>query len=104
MTGQCLASSLTMDVRSGVSTTTVRPQYRDVSLRVLPTNVKDTRSFFDGVKSFIANTFVLRTTNVDDASSKATSATTTYVRTPKQEFFEFIWLALRKSIQKVVGF
>ncbi|MDP4200540.1 MAG: hypothetical protein Q8922_07965 [Bacteroidota bacterium] len=102
--GKCLASTLSMDVRSGTATTTVCPRYSDVSMRVLATNVKEKRGFMEGLKSFIANTFVLRTNNVDDGSSKAFSGTTTYVRQNTQEFFEFIWLALRKSIQKVVGF
>jgi hypothetical protein len=102
--GACLASSLRLDVHDGVATTTVRPQYRGISMRVLPDDVKASRSFFDGIKSFIANTFVLRTTNVDDGSTKAKIGTTTYVRTKKQEFFEFIWLSLRRSLQAVVGF
>lgn len=104
MSGRCLGGTLRMDVHSGVAMTMVRPLYTGVSMRVLPTDVKASRSFFDGIKSFIANNFVLRTTNIDEGSSKAIAGTTTYVRSPKEEFFEFIWKALRKSIQKVVGF
>ena len=93
-----------MDVRDGVGTTTVCPRYANISIKVLAKDVKGSRGILEGLKSFMANTFVLRTTNIDDGSSKAIAGTTTLVHTHTQEFFEYIWLALRKSIQKVVGF
>jgi hypothetical protein len=104
LAGKCLGGELRMDVRSGVSTTTVSPRYTDLSMNVLATKVKESRGIFEGIKTFFANTFVLRTTNIDNGNDKAFSGTTTYTRSNKEEFFQFIWLALRKSIGKVVGF
>ena len=102
--GKCLGGELHMDVKSGIGITTVTPRYSDVLMDVLATDAKQSRGIFEGIKTFIANSFVLRTNNVDNGDSKAISGVTTYIRSSKEEFFQFIWLALRKSIAKVVGF
>ncbi len=104
MNGKILGGDIRMDVRSGVGITTVSPRYSGLSMEILATNVKKSRGILEGIKTFIANAFVLRTNNVDNGASKAVSATTTSVRTSKQEFFEFLWIAMRKSILKVLGF
>ncbi len=104
MKGKCLGGALQMDVHAGTGITTVAPRYEDVSMNVLTTKVKDHSGIFEGIQSFIANTFVLRTNNVDNGNNKAISGTTTYIYSRDEEFFQFIWLALRKSIGKVVGF
>jgi hypothetical protein len=102
--GKCLGGELRMDVHNGVGITTVSPRYEDVSMSVLTTSVKDKSGILEGIQSFIANTFVLRTNNVDNGDTKAVSGTTTYIYSKDEEFFQYIWLALRKSIGKVVGF
>jgi hypothetical protein len=102
--GKCLSGALRMDVKSGRAVTTVSPRYENVSVDVLPDNAKESGGLLEGIKSFVANTFVLRTNNVDNVYGKAISGTTTLTRSHSEEFFQFIWLAIRKSIQKVVGF
>ena len=102
--GKCLGGALQMDVHDGVGITTVSPRYEDVTMNVLATNVKDKSGILEGIQSFIANTFVLRTNNIDNGDKKAIAATTTLLYTKDEEFFQYIWLALRKSIGKVVGF
>jgi hypothetical protein len=102
--GKCLGGSLQMDVHAGHAITTVSPQYSDVSIDVLATDAKQHRGILEGIATFVANSFVLRTNNVNDGDKKAVSGTTTYLYSSKEEFFQFIWLALRKSIGKVVGF
>lgn len=102
--GKLLGGSIRMDVRSGTATTTISPRYTGLSIKLLPKDVHEHGNIFDGLKSFLANTFVLRTENLGTAKKPAISATTTYRYSPKEEFFEFIWLALRRSIGKVVGF
>jgi hypothetical protein len=104
MQGKCLGGALRMDVHNGVGITTVSPQYRDVSMNVLATNAKQNRGILEGIATFVANSFVLRTNNVDNGNTKAISGTTIYIYTKDEEFFQYIWLALRKSIGKVVGF
>jgi len=104
MKGEILGGDIRMDVRSGVGITTVSPRYTNLSMNILSTDVKKSRGILEGIKTFIANTFVLRTNNVDNGASKAVSVTTTTIRTSKQEFFEFLWIAMRKSILKVLGF
>ncbi len=101
--GRLLGGELSMDVRSGVGKTTVSPRYTGLSLKILADGAKESRGILEGLKTFIANTFVLKTENIDTKDKKAISATTTSVCSRKQEFFEFIWLALLKSIQQVLS-
>ena len=102
--GKCLGGELHMDVHNGVGITTVSPRYEDVSMSVLATDAKQNRGILEGIETFVANNFVLRTNNIDNGDKKAISGTTTLLYTKDEEFFQFIWLALRKSIGKVVGF
>jgi hypothetical protein len=102
--GRCAGGDLSMDVRDGLATTTVSPEYSGLSMKVLANDVHEHRNLFDGLKSLIANTFVLRTENMSTPAKHAYEGVTTYRRSSKEEFFEFIWLALRRSIGKVVGF
>jgi hypothetical protein len=102
--GKCLGGALRMEVKSGKATTTISPRYENVSVDVLPDDAKEHKGILEGIKSFVANTFVLRTNNVDNVYGKAISGTTTLTRTRSEEFFQFVWLALRKSLQKIVGF
>ncbi len=102
--GKFLNGELHMDVRSGVALTTVTPRYTDLKMKILPDDAKQSGGIIEGIKSFIANTLVLRTNNVDEKNKKAYSATTTYRRSRKEEFFQFIWYGMRKSIRKVAGY
>jgi hypothetical protein len=102
--GTCLGGELRMSVHSGNATTMVCPRYKDLSMKILATDVHKSRGIFEGIKSFLANTFILRTKNFDTPDKKAFAGTTSYTYSKKEEFFEFIWLALRRSIGKVAGF
>ena len=104
MDGELLNGDIRMDVRTGRATTTVSPRYRNLNMRVLSTDVRKGRGILEGLKSFIANTFVLRTNNIDTVDVKAVSATTVSLYSRRQEFFEFIWIAIRASILKVIGY
>jgi hypothetical protein len=73
-------------------------------MKVLPDDAKQSGGILEGIKSFVANAFVIRTTNVDVANNKVYSATTRYHRSRKEEFFQFIWYSMRKSIRQVVGY
>jgi hypothetical protein len=102
--GKFLSGELHMNVKSGAGTTTVSPRYTGLEMKILPDDSKQTGGLIEGIKSFFANTFVLRTDNVDDENIKAYSARTSYRRSRKEEFFQFIWFGMRKSIRQVVGY
>jgi hypothetical protein len=93
-----------IDVRADVATTTVTPEYHDLSIKVLATDVHKKSGIIEGVKTFIANTFTIRSNNMNADGKQAVSATTSLKRTKDQEFLQFVWLTLRKSLGKVVGF
>ena len=93
-----------MNVRNDIATTTVTPEYHDLSIKVLAKGAKESRGIMEGIKTFIANAIALRTNNLGHEEHSAVSATTTLRRTKDQEFLQFAWLALRKSLGKVVGF
>jgi len=93
-----------MNVRAGVATTTVTPQYHDLSLKVLGKDAQTKTGILEGIKTLIAKTFTIRGNNMDSDGKKAFSATTSVRRTKDREFLEFMWIALRKSLGKVIGF
>jgi len=93
-----------MNVQNGVATTTVTPEYHDLSIKVLAKEAKESRGIMEWIKTFAANVFALRKNNMNTEDKKAYGATTTLRRTPDQEFLQCVWLALRKSLAKAIGF
>lgn len=91
---------LVMNINNGVATTTVTPHYHDLSMRILPEQADGTRGLLEGIKTFVANTFVLHSNNMDKT---ALTSKTTYRRKSEEEFLQFIWIALRRSLGKVIG-
>ena len=102
--GKLISGEVRMDVKSGKGTTMVRPRYTDLNIKILADGVKESRGILEGLKTFIANAFILETENIDSKDKKAASFTTSRTRGRKEEFFEYIWLAMRKTIQKVIGY
>jgi hypothetical protein len=92
-----------MNIRNGVATTTVIPRYANLSMKVLNKNRKGKSGLIEGIKTFFANAFVLRSNNLDKNGRRAISATTTHSWSKKEEFLEFLWLSFRKSLGKVIG-
>ena len=99
--GEVQSARINMAIHSGVSTTTVTPLYSGFSVKVLPKDPNAKPGFMEKLKTFIAKTFILDKENPDD--HKILPGTTSLVRIPSQEFMQFIWLSLRKSLGKVVG-
>jgi hypothetical protein len=102
--GKFLSGELRMDVKSGRAVTTIAPRYTDLNMSILPDDTKQKGGLLEGIKSFVANIFVLRTDNVDERSLKMYTSTTSYHHMPKEEFFQFIWYGMRKSIRDVIGY
>ncbi len=95
--------SLRMKIHNGIATTTVTPQYEGLSMKILPQVPGQSGGLLNGIKSFLANLFILRASNFDKDDIKAVSATTTRRRDQHEELLQFIWYALRKSLGKVIG-
>lgn len=102
--GRLIDGEVRMNVKSGKGTTMIRPRYTDLNIKILADGVKETRGILEGLKTFIANAFILETENIDSKDKKAASFTTSRTRGRKEEFFEYIWLAMRKTIQKAIGY
>ncbi len=92
-----------MNIRSGTATTTVTPEYNNFSMKILSADVKKNRGILEGIKTFYANTFVLRSNNLREKGKPAKSGTASVARHRDEEFMEFLWITLRKSLGKVVG-
>ena len=92
-----------MVIRNGVATTSLTPRYHNLSMKVLNDKPKESRGILEGIKTFLGNLLVLKSNNMDKPGKPALTSTTTLSRAKTSEFFEFLWLALRKSIGKLVG-
>ncbi len=101
--GMIESGALSMDIHNGVATTTVSPNYKDLYIKILPSSTNKKRGILETIKTFVANNFILNSTNIDKYDRKAKSATTTLSRKNEQELLQFIWVAVRKSLGKVIG-
>ncbi len=103
MNGNFYHADVDMTIHNDVATTYVSPIYNHFKLRVLPPDPHDKRDFEEGVKTFIANSFILRDDDPDEKGGPPITATTTLARKPDEEYFQFLWFAIRQSLGKVVG-
>jgi len=78
------------------------PEYQDLSIKVLAKGAKESRGIMEWLKTLAANTFAIRRDNL--TTKKALTGITTLQRKKDQEFMQFAWLALKKSLGKVIGF
>jgi hypothetical protein len=101
--GTVESGELTMKIRNGVATTTVIPKYYGLSLKLLSKSTKEKRGILEGLKTFIYNTFKLHSDNSPTVGEKVKSATTTRPRKKQEEFFQYLWFCIRKSLGNVVG-
>jgi hypothetical protein len=101
--GTVEGGKLHLSIHGKTATLTATPYYKDLSMKILPDNPDGQTGIIEGLKTFVANTFVLRPENLDNGNRPAVSATTTMRREPHQEFLQFIWIALRKSLGKIIG-
>jgi len=97
------SGNIDINIRSGTATTTVTPVYHDFSLKILATDIKEKRGILEGIKTFWANTFVLKSNNLATDDKPAKSGTASVTRHRDEEFMQFLWISLRKSLGKVVG-
>ncbi|MEP7235789.1 MAG: hypothetical protein ABI778_10890, partial [Ignavibacteriota bacterium] len=91
---------LTMTVKNGVARTTVLPHYHHLSMKILTEQAGKKSGLLEGIKSFVANTFVLHSPNM---APYAISGNSVYPRKKSEEFLQFLWIAIRKAVGKVIG-
>jgi hypothetical protein len=101
--GTVEGGKLHLDIRDGTAIMTATPLYKELSIRILPKSADEKRGFIEGIKTFVANTFVLHSENIEKDGKPAQSATITLRREKDQEFLQFIWIALRKTLGKIIG-
>ena len=100
--GNFYHADVDMTVRHDIATTYVAPIYNHFKIRILDTE-PGTPGLGHRLETFIANTFVLREDNPDEDGGPPVTATTSLTRTQSEEFFQFLWFAIRQSLGTVVG-
>lgn len=100
--GNFYTADVTMDVKDNAATTFVKPIYNHFKIKILDTE-PGTPGLGHRLETFAANTFVLRDDNPDEDGGAPVTATTTLSRDSSEEFFQFMWFAIRKSLGTVVG-
>lgn len=102
--GSLQAGSFDINVTAGHASGSVRAVYRDLTLAAINKHTGSEKGFFDGIASFVANTFKIRGTNVSDKSGSIKIGEVKYTRKRDEFFLEFVWFALRSGVGDVVGF
>ncbi len=101
--GKVISGDIIMHVRNGTATTAVTPRFEDLSITFLSKKSSENRTIWDRLKTTWANIFVIRSNNIDKEGKPAKTAITTRKRLPPEEFFQFLWFSLRKSLGQIVG-
>jgi hypothetical protein len=100
--GTLTSGKIDMTVRNGKTQTSVLPLYHDFAIKILPKDPHQQRGFSEKLQTFFAGTFIIRGNNPNGLGSQKTGITTRD-RLRDDEFFQFLWLAIRKSLGQVVG-
>jgi hypothetical protein len=102
--GVLQAATFEIKVVSGCASGNVRASYSDLTLAAINRHTGSEKGFFDGISSFIANTFKIRGTNVPDRSGSMKIGEVNYTRQQDEVFSEFAWFALRSGVMNVVKY
>ncbi|MFI5263398.1 MAG: hypothetical protein ACHQM6_02665 [Candidatus Kapaibacterium sp.] len=94
--------TIDMTIRAGKAITKVVPLYRDFLVNILPADPHQKSGFAEKIKTFAVSTFVIRSNNPNGLGSTKIGLTE-YPRIGTEQFFQYLWLAIRKSLEKVVG-
>lgn len=103
-TGVLHAATFDIRVAAGRASGNLRAVYNDLSLAAINKHTHSDKGFFDGIASFLANTFRIRGTNLPDTSGALKIGEVKYARQRNDPFFGFVWFALRSGVGDVVGF
>jgi hypothetical protein len=100
-TGSLTSGKIDMSIRSGSATTSVLPIYDNFEISILAQKKGQSQSVMDKIKTFVAETFIVHDGNPGKSGLK--TGVTTLAHTPDEEFMQFIWYAIRKSLGQVIG-
>ncbi|MDP4287648.1 MAG: hypothetical protein Q8922_06905, partial [Bacteroidota bacterium] len=103
MSGQFHNGDIKVNIQGGVANAVVTPIYDHFKLKVLPPDPNDPPDIEEGIKTLAANLLVLRDDNPDEGGGPPKTGRATLERQPTQEFFQFLWYAIRRPLGMVVG-
>jgi hypothetical protein len=89
-------------VRAGLARTTVTPRYRDLSVDPTGEGGGVIGSVTRGAREFLAQTFVVRSSNPDDPDEAPRAARTLRRYQPTSTWLQLIWLGLRDGLTEVL--
>jgi hypothetical protein len=89
-------------MRAGGTRTTVTPRYRDLSVDPTGEGGGVIGSVTRGAKEFLAQTFVVRSSNPDDTDKPPRVARTVRRYDPTIPWLQFLWVSLREGLMEVV--
>lgn len=98
------SATFKINVASGHASGQVRAVYKDLTLAAINRRTGSDKGFFDKIGSFMANSFVIRGTNMPDSSGWLKIGDVQYTQQRDDPFFTFAWFALRSGLEDVVGF
>jgi hypothetical protein len=96
------SGKIDMNIRAGTATTRVTPVYDNFEAKILSKIPGQPTSLMEKIETIVAEAFILHDGN-PNKSGELKTAITSVARTRNQEFLQFIWIALRKSLGQVVG-
>lgn len=102
--GVIQSATYNINVNSGQASGNLRVAYNDLAIAVSNTNTLVDKVLLNRISNYIANMFIIRTTNLLDEKGPMKIGEINYLRNPGDHFFQFLWLSLRSGIGDVVGF
>jgi hypothetical protein len=91
-------------VNSGHASGNLRVAYNDLAIAVSNKNTLVDQVILNRISNYVANVFIIRTTNLPDEKGSMKIGEINYKRDSGDHFFQFLWLSLRSGIGDVVGF
>jgi hypothetical protein len=96
------AIDIRQTMRAGRSRTTVTPRYRELSVDPTGEGGGVIGSVTRGAKEFLAQTFVVRSSNPDGANEPPRVARTARPYDPTKPWLQFLWISLREGLMEVI--
>ena len=100
--GQVEKIEFRQTVRAGRARTTMTPRYRELSIQPTGDGGGVIGTVTRGAKEFLAQTFVVRSSNPDADDDAPDVARTTRLYYPRFTWLQFLWLGLREGLMEVI--
>ena len=101
--GAFTKGEVALRIKGDAADSKVVPVYDHLKIKVLPPDANDPSDIREAAITLLANSLVLHNDNPDEMKGAPKVGTTKLTRQPTDEFFQFLWLAIRKSLGAVVG-